>query len=222
MNNIRTIRVIGKGTIRLVPDLTRLSITLDGVYKEYSEALEHSSKDTEALKALLSEFGFEKSALKTIRFDVNPEYESYEEKNIYKERLVGYKYTHTMKVEFEPDNQRLGKILYALAYSELHPQVCISYTVKDPEAAKNELLGKAVNDAKEKAKVLADAAEVALKEIQRIDYSWGDMDFEVRPMNGMVMDRMMLKTSGAGSFAMDIEPDDIEVSDTVTVVWEIE
>ena len=112
--------------------------------------------------------------------------------------------------------------MYALAYSELHPQVCISYTVKDPEAAKNELLGKAVNDAKEKAKVLADAAEVALKEIQRIDYSWGDMDFEVRPMNGMVMDRMMLKTSGAGSFAMDIEPDDIEVSDTVTVVWEIE
>ena len=24
-----------------------------------------------------------------------------------------------------------------------------------------------------------------------------------------------------GSYAMDIEPDDIEVSDTVTVIWEI-
>ena len=26
---------------------------------------------------------------------------------------------------------------------------------------------------------------------------------------------------GAGAFDMDIEPDDISVSDTVTVVWEI-
>jgi len=26
---------------------------------------------------------------------------------------------------------------------------------------------------------------------------------------------------GAGSYDMDIEPDDIDVSDTVTVVWEI-
>ena len=26
---------------------------------------------------------------------------------------------------------------------------------------------------------------------------------------------------GAGSYEMDIEPDDIEVSDTVTVLWEI-
>lgn len=26
---------------------------------------------------------------------------------------------------------------------------------------------------------------------------------------------------GAGSYDMDIEPDDIEVSDTVTVLWEI-
>ena len=220
MNNIRTIRVMGKGMIKLRPDLTKLMITLEGVYKEYSESVEHSSKDTESLKELLSGFGFEKSDLKTIRFDVNPEYESYEEKNVYKERLVGYKYVHTMKIEFEPDNERLGKILYALAYSELYPTFSISYTVKDQEAAKNELLGKAVKDAKEKAAVLAAASEVTLKEIQRIDYSWGDMDFEVRPMNGMVMDRMF-KTVGAGSFDMDIEPDDIEVSDTVTIVWEI-
>ena len=26
---------------------------------------------------------------------------------------------------------------------------------------------------------------------------------------------------GAGSYSMDIEPDDIEVQDTVTVVWDI-
>ena len=54
-----------------------------------------------------------------------------------------------MKVEFESDNNRLGKILYALTNCPVKPEFRISYTVKDPETAKNELLGKAVSDAKD-------------------------------------------------------------------------
>ena len=94
------------------------------------------------------------------------------------------------------------------------------YTVKDPEAAKNELLGRAVKDAKAKAAVLADASDVKLKEIQTIDYSWDELDFEVRPMSDMMLRSEKCMEAG-GSYDFDIEPDDIEVSDTVTVVWEI-
>lgn len=90
--------------------------------------------------------------------------------------------------------------------------------------AKNELLGKAVADAKEKAAVLTQAAGVTLKDIQSIDYSWGQINFEVQPMNRMLMAEECLAKpmmDGAGRYDMDIEPDDIEVSDTVTVIWEI-
>ena len=89
--------------------------------------------------------------------------------------------------EFESDNDRLGKVLYALANCDVKPEFRLSYTVKDPEAAKNELLGRAVADAGEKASVLTKAAGVALKEIQSIDYSWGQIDFEIQPMNRMLM-----------------------------------
>ena len=77
-----------------------------------------------------------------------------------------------MKVEFESDHDRLGKVLYALAHCPVQPEFRLSFTVKDPEAAKNELLGKAVTDAKTKAAVLTRTAGVALKDIQSIDYSW--------------------------------------------------
>lgn len=62
------------------------------------------------------------------------------------------------------------------------------------------------------------AAGVTPGEIQTIDYSWGEIDFSVSPM-----DKMMLAESAPsyGSYNMDIEPDDIDVTDTVTVVWEI-
>ena len=129
-----------------------------------------------------------------------------------------------MKVEFDSDNERLGRVLYALANSQLRPEFRISYTIKDPEAAKNQLLGKAVSDAMEKADALARAARVVLKDIQSIDYSWGHINFEVHPMNRMLVaeEGLALPMATSGTSDMDIEPDDIEVSDTVTLLWEIE
>ena len=224
MSNTRTIRVTGKGQIKVKPDTTRITMTLEGTYPEYGKALRHSSLDTEHLKDVLSAFGFERSDLKTLNFNVETEYESYKDKGTYKQRFVGYKFRHMMKVEFPSDNDRLGKVLYALANCPVKPEFRLSYTVSDPEAAKNELLGKAVTDAKEKASVLTQAAGVTLKDIQSIDYSWGEIDFEYRPMNRMLMADECLATpmvAEGASYDMDIEPDDIDVSDTVTVLWEI-
>ena len=223
MDNMRTIRVTGKGQIKVKPDMTRIVMTVEGLYSDYSEALHHSSMDTECLKDLLSSFGFARDELKTLNFNVDTEYESYKEHGTYKQRFIGYKYHHMMKVEFDSDNDRLGKILYALANCSLNPEFRISYTVKDQEASKNELLGKAIKDAIEKAAVLSDAAGVTLKEIQSIDYSWGEINFEVQPMNRMLMAEECLASpmSVDGKYDLDIEPDDIDVSDTVTVLWEI-
>lgn len=224
MSNTRTIRVTGKGQIKVKPDTTRITMTLEGTYPEYGKALRHSSLNTEQLKDVLSAFGFERSDLKTLNFNVETEYENYKDKDTYKQRFVGYKFRHMMKVEFLSDNERLGKVLYALANCPVKPEFHLSYTVSDPEAAKNELLGKAVTDAKEKAYVLTQAAGVAQKDIQSIDYSWGEIDFECHPMSGMLMADKCLAApmvADGGSYDMDIEPDDIEVSDTVTVLWEI-
>ena len=219
---MRTIRVTGKGQIKVRPDMTRITMTLTGLYKEYGETLRRSSADTEVLKDVLAEFGFERSDLKTLSFNVDTEYESYRDRNNdYKQKFVGYRFNHILKVEFESDNDRLGKILFALANCKVKPEFRISYTVKDPEAPKNLLLGKAVTDAKEKAVALTQAGAVTLKDIQSIDYSWGEIDFEYRPMRGDVLMERCDAPLAAKSYNLDIEPDDIDVSDNVTVVWEI-
>lgn len=218
---MRTIRVTGKGQIKVRPDMTQITMSLEGLYKDYNETLRLSSQDTETLKDILSGFGFERSDLKTLNFSVDTEYESYKDRDgTYKQRFSGYRYRHMLKVEFDSDNERLGKILYALANGKVRPEFRISYTVKDPEATKNMLLGKAVKDAREKASFLSEAAGIGLKDIQSIDYSWGEIDFEYRPMDGGILaERCMAEPTAA--YSMDIEPDDIEVSDTVTVLWEI-
>ena len=219
MSEKRTIRVIGKGRIKLKPDMTRITFSLKGIYPEYEETVRKSSEVTEQLKDLISNYGFKRSDLKTLYFNIDTEYENYRENDVYKQRLVGYRYSHTMKLEFESDQSRLGKILFGLAHCNYTPEFRISYTVKDSEAAKNQLLAKAVQDAREKADVLSKAAGVELKDILSIDYSWGEIEFAVHPTGelGMCENYKCLDES----YDLDIEPDDIDVSDTVTVVWEI-
>lgn len=223
MANSRIIRVTGKGNIKVKPDMTRITITLEGCYDDYGMTLKMSSEDTEALKDLLKQHGFESTDVKTIFFNVDTKYESYQAYDkSWKQRFIGYEFQHVLKVEFDSDNDRLGRILYSLAnVEEIRPEFRLSYTVKDKEASKNELLGRAVSDARAKAEVLTHAAGVSLKDIQSIDYSWGEINFEISPMRSDVLMDCCEDGERLNKYEMDIEPDDIELSDTVTVVWEI-
>lgn len=91
---------------------------------------------------------------------------------------------------------------------------------EDTEAVKNQLLGKAVEDSKAKALVLAEAAGVTLGELVSVDYSFGEKNLVSEPMSRN-MPLMKSADMVAGSYQMNIQPDDIQVSDTVTVVWQI-
>lgn len=150
-------------------------------------------------------------------------YESYQDRDkSWKRRFKGYKYNHHMKIEFAADNKRLGQVLYALAHSSLRPEFSIEYTVADVEKCKNELLHKAIEDSIQKAQVLTTAANVKLGEIQAIDYSWGEIDFVTKPLNEMrLMECTECEMSAPGAYDIDIEADDINVTDTATVIWEI-
>lgn len=217
---MRTIRITGKGQIKVKPDMTRLTITLENNCREYSETLKHSSEATKQIKDLFLAFGFEKSRLKTLSFNIDTEYKNYKEHDDYKRIFVGYSYRQVLKIEFDSDNKLLGKILHALANSPLHPEFRISYTVKDPEAAKNRLLSKAMQDAKEKALVLSQAADVTLKDIQSIDYSFVELDFQINSIQNMLPSKASVPSMQ--DYDIEIEPDDIDVTDSVTVVWKIE
>ena len=216
----RFIRVTGKGTIRVKPDTTRLLITIEGVEKEYDKALRRTADETQRLQEILQKLGFEREGLKTLNLDISPKYDSVynEKKRKYDETFIGYVYNHELKLEFPLDNSVLGKVLSELATSPIKPTFSILYTVRDQEQVKNSLLAKAVTDATEKAKVLAKAAGVTLKDIQTIDYSWGEVKFETSIVEGSAT----LAKEPDSLESIDITPDDIDQSDTVTVVWEIE
>ena len=218
----RTLKVTGKGRLLVKPDRIRLCLTCEDSYREYDRVLMMSGEATEALKDVFESLGFDRKQLKTLHFNIETVYESYQDSsNAWRRRFDGYKYVHRMKIEFDADNGLLGKVLYALGNCAVKPEFTIEYTVSDPEKCKNELLAKAVQDSREKAGVLAEAAGVKLGEIVMIDYSWGEIDFVTRPVNELMLKRSEVACAPASAYNIDIEADDLDVTDTVTVVWKI-
>ena len=218
MSDFRTIHVTGKGMIRLKPDTVRVTIMLEGMEPEYAAALRRSASDTELLRRAIGTAGFARDELKTLNFNVQTEYEGYQEDGVYRQRIIGYRFRHELLIEFPWDNERLGEVLAALTETALTPEIRIAYTVKDREAAKNALIGMAVADAKAKAEALTSAAGVALGGILQINYAIGENDFAVHPVLYAGAARKMC----ADNAAPEIVPEEITAEDTVTIVWEIE
>jgi len=88
------------------------------------------------------------------------------------------------------------------------------------EDAKNQLLAKAVEDSNTKAEILTKAAGVKLGKVININYSWGEINIYSEPLR---YDKAILCEESACNYdnSLDINPEDLDISDTVTVVWEI-
>ena len=214
----RTIRVKGKGNISVKPDMIRIDIIANEVCKEYDEIIEKSALCIKKIKETVGRAGISDKELKTVKFDVDSNYESYRNKNgNYKSRLVGFQYTQKFYIQFPNDNSQLGKILYELSHCDINIEFSIKHTVKDITVVKNELLAKAVEDSKIKAEILSKAFGVILGDIINIDYSWGEIEIYSEP----IQNYYLAESTISEPYNIDIEADDIDVQDTVTIVWEI-
>ena len=216
----RTITIKGIGKLSLKPDQTVVSPTLKTVRADYDKAMDEAAKHLEQLRSAIAEIGFTKDDLKTTSFDVGTEYENERDKNgNYKQIFVGYRVTHGLKLEFDFDSQRLSKVLGAIAVCIAEPELNVQFTVKDKEAVDAALLQSACANAKAKAEILTKASGVTLGELVSIDYNWSEL--HLYSPTHYEMDPPCMARASAAPTDMDIEPDDIDVSDSVTFVWEI-
>ena len=214
----RTITVRGTGNVTLKPDRTVVSLMLKSLDKDYGKSAEKASKQLEALRSALTEAGFAADALKTEHFNVYAEHEGRPDKNgVYRNYFLGYACTHAMKLEFDADSALLSRALSAIAQCVADPELNIRFTVKDRAAAEEELLRSAAENARKKAGILAAASGVQLGELLSIDYNWGELQV-FSDTNCSIQAKAMRAEC---SMDMNVDPADIELSDSAAFVWEI-
>lgn len=215
----RTITVKGVGKASAKPDYVILSMTLATKHMDYDKAMNMAAEHIQYLNDTLCAIGFEKGSAKTTNFNIRTDYEREKDRQgNYKSVFAGYEVTHHLKLAFDFDMARLSQALSAIAGCLSHPQLSIAFTVKDATAINEEMLRSATANARRKAEILCEASGVTLGDLIAIDYNWGELDIYSHTRFDCCEEAMAPMAIGK---AIDIDPEDIDVSDTATLVWEI-
>ncbi len=214
----RLITVKGVGKVSAKPDFIELSMNLSVTRLAYEATMEQAAIAIAQLQAAVMSAGFKKQALKTLDFNINPVFEGVQDdKGNYQSVFKGYQCSHALKLSFDFNMKKLSGVFMALAACPANPQFSVAFTIKDKEAVNDALLVNATATAQKKAAILAKAAGVELGQLLSIDYSWGDIHLysptRFETGQGAVPEAKMA--------TMDIEPDNINVQDSVTFVWSI-
>lgn len=202
------------------PDFVILTMKLEAKDKEYDKAMELAAKQLEQPNTSLTAIGFEKESVRRrifmwIRITIATK-TSWAITSV---SFSGFVCRHNLKLSFDFDMKRLSQALAASATCLAQPELSIAFTVKDPTAVNDALLREATINAKKKAELLCEASGVTLGQLLTIDYNWGELNIYSDTRYDMAEDCLMALPTSATS--IDIEPDDIDVRDTATFVWEI-
>lgn len=214
----KTITVKGVGSVSAAPDYVTISMELESKDMDYETAMNVAAENISHLNRALATVGFEKEAVKTTNFNVRTDYEYQKKDGVNQRVFIGYVIEHSLKVEFDFDSKRLTNALSAVGSCIAHPQLSIAFTVKDATAIQEEMLRSAAANAKRKAEVLCDASGKVLGDLISIDYNWGEQNVRSRTRYEMAdecLGAAMVKNQ------VEIAPQNIDLRDTATFVWEI-
>lgn len=214
----RLITVKGIANIKVKPDLIVITMNLVSHKYNYDETMKLAAESVDALERAIEEVGFNKKDLKTTRFNITTNYTNYyDENNKYKSKFDGYKSEQDLKLQFDLDMELLSKVLTAIAKSKVEPRFNIRFSVKDKDVINEELLIKATENARSKAEILTKASRTTLGKLVNIDYSCSEINIYSKTNYEIENKSYAMEES----YAPSIEPDEINVSDTITFVWEI-
>lgn len=211
------LRVEGNASLSIRPDWVSVFITLVRTDENYETLVSRSREELAALQEQLAPLGFAAEDLKTQYFNIGPRYfDQPDEKGVFRRVFAGYELRHELKLAFAADGALLGKLLAVLAFSSLAPEFRLQYSLHEPESVRETLLRSAVQDARQKALVLADAAGVTLGAIREINYgAEGGAPFVAYAAP------MARSLKAADAAPLNATPEDMSFSDRVSVVWEI-
>ncbi len=211
------IRVTGSGTIHVVPDVTRVELSLVSLHDSYEEAYKQAKSDTDKLREMMEELKLDTTLPKTKSLDINKKSNSnYDRNNHYVgETFLGFELRHYVKIDLGMDNVLLNSLVRLIGCKLKQAEINIGYTVKDPRPAQLKMLERAVKDAKEKATIMATASGCKLGAVNHIDYSVNELHVYSQARNIHDCDEAMCCEESS----LDITPDDLAASDSVTVVW---
>lgn len=161
-----TISVMGEGEAVAVPDIANFSFSVYAEGADAKEAQSKSAESTNAILAYLKEQGVEDKDIKTQYYNLNPRYEYTE--SVCNSRgmcttgervLRGYEVSQNVSVKVRA-TEKAGDLISGVGALGATDVSGLNFTIDDEDALTAEAREKAITDAEEKGKKLAESLGV--------------------------------------------------------------
>lgn len=216
---MKTITINANGMANAKPDTIIVNLKLETRDENYTECFNKANSAISDINKCLSKVGFSEQDLKTISFNVDALYENTPDgRGIYQKTFKGYCCYHLLKLEFGFDNDKLIKVINAINDSETKPRINLNFTIKNYDALIDEAITNATKIALNKAKTLCKASGSKLGQLVSITYDKRNNHIVIPSNYSLHSDGM----ARARLTTLNLTPDQMEINEPVTLVWEIE
>ena len=206
-----TITVSATSDVFAKPDLALSTFSVLSEAKTVGEAMQDNAAKMNAVIAFVKSQGVDDKDIKTTNFSVSPRYEWREKTG---ERVsVGYEVSQSLQVKIR-DLAKIGDIIQGATEAGANEVGNLQFTIDNEDALKEEARNKAIEEAKTKAKNLAEKLGISLVKIISFSES-GDY-----PMPYYVPTSKEALGIGGGA-TPDIQPGENKISVTVSLIYQI-
>ncbi len=159
----------GTGEVMVTPDIAVVTIGVTSQAAEASAALAANSADLARAIAAIKAASVDERDIATSGFSINPVYEQADNRPSDRPpAIVGYRVTNQVRVTVR-DIAKSGGLLDAVVSAGATQVNGIAFDISDRKAAANDAIRAAIADARARAELMADAADLRLVRILTIN-----------------------------------------------------
>ncbi|MBP6884933.1 MAG: SIMPL domain-containing protein [Candidatus Pacebacteria bacterium] len=218
--NLNTIDVTGSGDAFAIPNVATIVFSVQQKDSTVHGAQEVINKKVNAVMAFFKSSGIEEKDIRTLNYSANPEYsyptpcyrDSCPENG--KPKFIGYDVTQTMHVKVR-DTSKAGSIVDGIGSLGITSIAGPDFTVDDDTLVQAEARKIAIEDAKQKAEVLAKDLGVRLVRVIRFSDA-GNLPVPMYAKSEMAMDSM-----GSPAPTAQLPGGESKYTSNVTITYEI-
>lgn len=207
-----TLSVSGTGEVSVPPDMATLMIGVESRADTAAAAVSDNNQAAQRIIQTLKDAGIEGKDIQTANFSVSPVYdqESYQRPD--GPRVIGYQATNQVVARIR-DLDGLGGVLDAAVGSGANRIDGLVFGIEHDEEARDQARRRAIEDARRKAELYAEAAGVRLARIQSIREGGSSGPIPMYDMRAAAAPETM---------SVPIERGQTTLQADVQLIWEIE
>lgn len=222
MPAMNVITVNGTGTATMVPDIARITFSVQQDASTVAAAQESATKQTDAAIKAVKDLGIDEDDIKTTSYNISPMYSNPRPCmdgfcTMSNPEIYAYQVSQTIQVTVR-DLEKVSGLLGALGQLNVQNLYGPEFALDDADAAQNAARAEAIEEAKAQAEVLADQLGVRLVRIVSFSDNAGYPPMYYKAYGGVAMDMAMEQSAVANP---TIPMGENEYSASVSITYEI-